>query len=40
MDDYSSFVKFKEQAFEWELMNYTFYPYYWIKFIFISIKQS
>ena len=29
MDDYSSFVKFMEQAFEWELMSYNFYPYYW-----------
>jgi hypothetical protein len=29
MDDYGSFVKFMEQAFEWELMGYTFYPYYW-----------
>ncbi|MCL2597164.1 MAG: hypothetical protein FWD66_05805, partial [Paludibacter sp.] len=29
MDAYSSFVKFMEQAFEWDLMSYTFYPYYW-----------
>ncbi|GHV43935.1 hypothetical protein FACS1894180_4500 [Bacteroidia bacterium] len=29
MDDYGSFVKFMEQAFEWDLMSYTFYPYYW-----------
>jgi uncharacterized membrane-anchored protein YhcB (DUF1043 family) len=29
MDDYSSFAKFMEQAFEWELMSYSFYPYYW-----------
>ncbi|MDR0438446.1 MAG: hypothetical protein LBH22_09155 [Bacteroidales bacterium] len=29
MDDYSSFVKFMEQAFDWELMSYSFYPYYW-----------
>ena len=29
MDDYSSFVKFMEQAFEWDIMSYYFYPYYW-----------
>ena len=29
MDDYSSFIKFMEQAFEWDLMSYIFYPYYW-----------
>jgi hypothetical protein len=29
MDDYGSFVKFMEQAFEWNLMSYSFYPYYW-----------
>jgi len=29
MDDYSSFVKFMEQAFEWDLISYIFYPYYW-----------
>ncbi|WP_462223205.1 hypothetical protein [Flavobacterium sp.] len=29
MDDYGSFVKFMEQAFEWNLMSYRFYPYYW-----------
>lgn len=29
MDDYGSFVKFMEQAFEWNLMSYNFYPYYW-----------
>ncbi|MBL7879023.1 MAG: hypothetical protein JNN23_04065, partial [Chryseobacterium gambrini] len=22
-------AKFMEQAFEWEIMDYTFYPYYW-----------
>lgn len=26
---YSSNVKFFEQAFDWELMSYVFYPYYW-----------
>jgi hypothetical protein len=26
---YSSHVKFFEQAFEWKLMAYLFYPYYW-----------
>jgi len=26
---YSSHVKFFEQAFEWDLMAYLFYPYYW-----------
>ena len=29
LDDYAAFVKFIEQAFEWELMSYTFYPFYW-----------
>jgi hypothetical protein len=29
LDDYSAFVKFMEQAFEWEIMSYNFYPYYW-----------
>jgi hypothetical protein len=29
MDDYTSFVKFMEQAFDWNLMSYSFYPYYW-----------
>ena len=28
-DDYGSFVQFMEQAFEWKLMSYNFYPYYW-----------
>ncbi len=31
LDDYSGFVKFMEQAFEWEIMSYNFYPYYWGK---------
>lgn len=29
LDRYSSFVKFMEQAFEWDIMSYHFYPYYW-----------
>lgn len=29
LDTYSSFVKFMEQAFEWENISYNFYPYYW-----------
>lgn len=29
MDDYGSFAKFMEQAFEWNLMSYNFYPFYW-----------
>lgn len=29
MDDYTSFAKFMEQAFEWNLMSYNFYPFYW-----------
>uniref|UniRef100_UPI00404B11E5 hypothetical protein n=1 Tax=Flavobacterium sp. TaxID=239 RepID=UPI00404B11E5 len=29
LDNYSSFVKFIEQAFEWEIMSYNFYPFYW-----------
>ncbi|MBC8054719.1 MAG: hypothetical protein H7Y13_16805 [Sphingobacteriaceae bacterium] len=28
---YSSHVKFFEQAFDWSLMSYLFYPYYWAK---------
>lgn len=29
LDAYTSFVKFMEQAFEWENISYNFYPYYW-----------
>lgn len=29
MDDYASLSKFMEQAFEWNIMSYNFYPYYW-----------
>ncbi|WP_312297353.1 hypothetical protein [Chryseobacterium sp.] len=29
LDRYSAFIKFMEQAFEWEIMSYYFYPYYW-----------
>ena len=29
MDDYASRAKFIEQAFEWDIMSYNFYPYYW-----------
>jgi hypothetical protein len=29
MDDYGSFAKFMEQAFEWNIMSYNFYPFYW-----------
>ena len=29
LPDYASKVKFIEQAFEWEIMSYLFYPYYW-----------
>lgn len=29
LDDYTAFVKFIEQAFEWDIMSYNFYPYYW-----------
>lgn len=29
MDEYASLVKFMEQAFEWNIMSYDFYPYYW-----------
>jgi hypothetical protein len=28
-EEYASHVKFFEQAFEWSLMSYIFYPYYW-----------
>lgn len=31
LDDYASFVKFMEQAFEWDIMSYYFYPFYWGK---------
>lgn len=29
MDGYAAMVKFIEQAFEWEIMSYKFYPFYW-----------
>ena len=29
LEDYASFATFMEQAFDWELMSYQFYPYYW-----------
>lgn len=29
LDQYAAFAKFMEQAFEWEIMSYHFYPYYW-----------
>ncbi|HEX8563513.1 MAG TPA: hypothetical protein VF676_11090 [Flavobacterium sp.] len=29
MDNYASKVKFMEQAFEWDIMSYNFYPPYW-----------
>lgn len=29
LSDYASFAKFMEQAFEWSIMSYTFFPYYW-----------
>jgi hypothetical protein len=29
LDDYAAFAKFMEQAFEWDIMSYNFYPYYW-----------
>jgi hypothetical protein len=29
MDRYAATVKFFEQAFEWNMMDYTFYPFYW-----------
>jgi hypothetical protein len=29
LDKYAAFSKFIEQAFEWEIMSYNFYPYYW-----------
>ncbi|MEN1729430.1 MAG: hypothetical protein AAGJ52_13420, partial [Pseudomonadota bacterium] len=29
LDQYASHVKFFEQAFDWEIMSYLFYPYYW-----------
>ena len=29
LDNYAAFVKFMEQAFEWDIMSYYFYPYYW-----------
>ncbi len=31
LDKYSAFVKFMEQAFEWENISYFLYPYYWGK---------
>ncbi|GAB2829181.1 hypothetical protein GCM10027043_33610 [Ferruginibacter profundus] len=29
MDRYAARAKFMEQAFEWELLSYSFYPFYW-----------
>ncbi|MBL7730350.1 MAG: hypothetical protein JNM88_04165 [Chitinophagaceae bacterium] len=29
MDRYAALVKFMEQAFEWDVMSYKFYPFYW-----------
>ncbi|MCW3160523.1 hypothetical protein [Chryseobacterium oryctis] len=29
LEEYTALAKFMEQAFEWEIMDYTFYPYYW-----------
>jgi len=29
LDSYAALVKFMEQAMEWTIMDYTFYPYYW-----------
>lgn len=29
LDNYAAFAKFIEQAFEWDIMSYNFYPYYW-----------
>jgi hypothetical protein len=29
LDEYTAFVRFLEQAFEWENMSYSFYPYFW-----------
>jgi len=31
LDQYASLAKFMEQAFEWEIMSYKLYPYYWGK---------
>jgi hypothetical protein len=31
LESYAAKVKFMEQAFEWELMSYNFYPFYWAK---------
>ena len=29
LDEYAALVKFMEQAFEWDLISYNFYPFYW-----------
>jgi hypothetical protein len=29
LDNYANLAKFIEQAFEWSLMSYNFYPFYW-----------
>jgi hypothetical protein len=31
MDNYSAVAQFMEQAFEWEIMSYSFFPFYWAK---------
>lgn len=41
LETYSSHVKFFEQAFDWSLMSYLFYPYYWAeKCKWIELFQS
>ncbi|MDX8569638.1 hypothetical protein OZ668_16690 [Elizabethkingia sp. HX XZB] len=29
LDQYASLAKFMEQAFEWDIISYSYYPYYW-----------
>lgn len=31
LNEYTAFARFLEQAFDWKMMSYTFYPFYWAK---------
>lgn len=31
LNEYTAFARFLEQAFDWKMMSYTYYPFYWAK---------
>ena len=31
LNEYTAFARFLEQAFDWNMMNYSYYPFYWAK---------